>query len=349
MQPSETTVTSGLAEALDSDTDSESDNMSAQSEIDEAVQFSESSGTSSSDESQLESDVESSRAGTQTPKVKESEDMRKVKHVASFFFCLFLLWVCLNYVSMSAASLLLPVFPGLICALMPSGAQPLLKAVQIVFPTSLHLLKKFIGVDVAKSSFTRYVVCPKCCCLYKVEDCFSVENGAIKLKCCGEIPFPNHRQQLYTEKCNSPLVDVKKHKNGTTKVVPKLCYPYKSLVNSIRQFLSRENIKHSLLKWKERNIPEEVLADVYDGTVWKEFVSKGFFAGATDLAFMLNVDWFQPFTHTTDSLGAIYLTVLNLPCSERYKRENLILLSLLPVMEKEQSDLGPFLAPLVEE
>jgi ABC-type Na+ efflux pump permease subunit len=126
MQPSETTVTSGLAEALDSDTDSESDNMSAQSEIDEAVQFSESSGTSSSDESQLESDVESSRAGTQTPKVKESEDMRKVKHVASFFFCLFLLWVCLNYVSMSAASLLLPVFPGLICALMPSGAQPLL-------------------------------------------------------------------------------------------------------------------------------------------------------------------------------------------------------------------------------
>ena len=36
-------------------------------------------------------------------------------------------------------------------------------------------------------------------------------------------------------------------------------------------------------------------------------------------AFSINVDWFQPFKHTTDSVGAIYLSILNLPCTERYK------------------------------
>ena len=64
---------------------------------------------------------------------------------------------------------------------------------------------------------------------------------------------------------------------------------------------------------------------------------------------MLNLDWFQPFKHTSDSLGAIYLTILNLPREERYKRENIILIGLLPVMEKEQSDLTPFLDPLVAD
>ena len=65
---------------------------------------------------------------------------------------------------------------------------------------------------------------------------------------------------------------------------------------------------------------------------------------------MLNMDWFQPFAHTADSLGGIYLTVLNLPRNEMYKRENIIIfLSLLPIMEKEPSKLGPFLEPLLEE
>ena len=39
---------------------------------------------------------------------------------------------------------------------------------------------------------------------------------------------------------------------------------------------------------------------------------------------MLNVDWFQPFKHCTDSLGALYLVIVNLPRKERYKRENVI-------------------------
>ena len=35
----------------------------------------------------------------------------------------------------------------------------------------------------------------------------------------------------------------------------------------------------------------------------------------------MNIDWFQPFERTTESIVAIYLTVLNLPREERYKQK----------------------------
>ena len=63
----------------------------------------------------------------------------------------------------------------------------------------------------------------------------------------------------------------------------------------------------------------------------------------------LNVDWFQPFTHTQYSLGAIYLTVQNLPREIRYKEENVILVGLLPGPAEPKRSINSYLAPLVEE
>ena len=64
------------------------------------------------------------------------------------------------------------------------------------------------------------------------------------------------------------------------------------------------------------------------------------------LGLMINVDWFQPYKHCTDSLGAIYL---NLPRKERYKRENIILAGLIPSLNSEPRSLNTFLSPLVDE
>ena len=53
----------------------------------------------------------------------------------------------------------------------------------------------------------------------------------------------------------------------------------------------------------------EILADVVDGRVWREFlfVDGGpLLAGERSLAFMLNVDWFQPFKLARYSVGVIY-------------------------------------------
>lgn len=63
----------------------------------------------------------------------------------------------------------------------------------------------------------------------------------------------------------------------------------------------------------------------------------------------LNVDWFQPFTHIEYSVGAIYLTVQNLPRNERYKEENIILVGILPGPLESPLTINSYLAPLVED
>ena len=62
----------------------------------------------------------------------------------------------------------------------------------------------------------------------------------------------------------------------------------------------------------------------------------------------MNIDWFQPFKHTTYSIGAIYIAVMNLPRDIRYKRENVLLCGLLPG-PSEPASMNSFLEPLVAE
>ena len=49
-----------------------------------------------------------------------------------------------------------------------------------------------------------------------------------------------------------------------------------------------------------------------------------------NFALSLNVDWFQPFKHVSNSIGVIYLSILNLSRTERYKAENIILCGVIP-------------------
>lgn len=43
---------------------------------------------------------------------------------------------------------------------------------------------------------------------------------------------------------------------------------------------------------------------------------EAFLAVLRNYAFMLNVDWFQPFKHSLYSVGALYMVLMNLPQSE---------------------------------
>ncbi|KAK3107637.1 hypothetical protein FSP39_018865 [Pinctada imbricata] len=65
---------------------------------------------------------------------------------------------------------------------------------------------------------------------------------------------------------------------------------------------------------------------------------------------MINVDWFQPFKRRPDySVGVVYMVILNLPRTARFKMENVILVGIIPNLSKEPSDLNSFLEPLVQE
>ena len=80
----------------------------------------------------------------------------------------------------------------------------------------------------------------------------------------------------------------------------------------------------------ERRIPPNLLCDVYDGQVWRDFVDCKFLGEPHNLGLMLNIDWFQPFTHTQCSVGVMYLVILNLPRSIRFKSENIIIAGVIP-------------------
>ena len=94
------------------------------------------------------------------------------------------------------------------------------------------------------------------------------------------------------------------------------------------------------------------MGDVYDGNLWKSF--KGldqnkFVENPFNLMLFMNVDWFQPFTHVKYSVGAIYLTVQNLPRSERYKLENVILRGIIPGPKEPKKTMNSYLSHLVTE
>ena len=61
-----------------------------------------------------------------------------------------------------------------------------------------------------------------------------------------------------------------------------------------------------------------------------------------------NIDWFQPYKHTNYSVGAIYITIMNLPRSVRLRRENVILVFCLGPGEPKH-DINPYIEPLVDE
>ena len=57
--------------------------------------------------------------------------------------------------------------------------------------------------------------------------------------------------------------------------------------------------------------------------------------------------WFKPFKHRNDfSVGVIYMVLMNLPRSIRFRKENVILLGVVPALAYEQNN---FLKPAVDE
>ena len=65
---------------------------------------------------------------------------------------------------------------------------------------------------------------------------------------------------------------------------------------------------------------------------------------------MLNCDWFQPFDHSCYSVGVLYLVILNLPRSIRFKPNKIIIAGIIPgPNEPKQTAMNSYLRPLVKE
>ena len=208
------------------------------------------------------------------------------------------------------------------------------------FPPTLYAALKRVNVNA--KSFQEYPVCPGCKSVYTLEECVETCGSIRRAKKC--------KKKVGHSICNSNIVTSKPTRSGIVfKPLQTFCY------NSIADLLHfRANNDPSFLSsckaWKEKQREQgsrPLYHDVFDGAIWKDFGS--FLQVPTNLVLQLNVDWFQPFDHVVYSVGVLYITVLNLPSSERYKIRNAFLVGIIPGPDEPKHDVNNFLRPLIDD
>ena len=218
------------------------------------------------------------------------------------------------------------------------------------FPSSLYKAKKLLGVQ----DFQRLVVCRKCHSLYKNSDCKEKSrfNTQYSSKKCAFKAHPSHPHATMRLPCDTLLLKTVELSDRKTYLYPYLVYCYLGPHISLQSMFERPTFFKDCEHWKHRTNVGVEMRDVYDGNLWKEFISysnEPFLSEEGNLGLILNYDHFQPYEHISYSLGAIYMSVLNLPRKIRYKRENMILVGLIPGPHEPQKNINTFLQPLVED
>jgi hypothetical protein len=220
------------------------------------------------------------------------------------------------------------------------------------FPASLYLAKKMLNVFQPK---TQLVVCNNCHKLHNVNSIMAYKKeGNVAIMNCLNEEFPNNPIQSCRNKCNNPLSILKKCKNKTI-AVPRMLYPKPCIRQQLSMLYQRPSFEDMLKLSGVQREGNNIYSDIYDGKVWKSFPFDGnaFFmpgTATTHLGLLFNLDWFQLFTYTQHSTGAIYASICNLPRQERNKPENIIYLGFLPgPKEVGLERINHYLAPIINE
>jgi hypothetical protein len=212
------------------------------------------------------------------------------------------------------------------------------------FPSSLYTASKLLQIG---SQSKTYAVCPSCNTLYNVADVFAEEGFK-----CTHVEFP---MKLKGKSCGMELTE-QVPLIIESKSRPKLLFPLPNLKIQINSLYQRPEFKQQLQKWTNRDANNDILTDIYDGKIWKNFPDTSgipyFTPEAADshLGIMINLDWFQPFESSIYSCGAIYGVICNLPREIRFKKENMLTLGLLPgPKEVKLHKINHYLSPIVDE
>lgn len=200
--------------------------------------------------------------------------------------------------------------------------------------------------------FSRYVVCKKCHSIYNFADCIDGLSFCRRSKRCSYRRFPHHPYRSMREPCGALLLKTVQLANNCVHFYPNLTYCYLGLETSLQVLLEKPKFFTDCELWRSRKVSDGEMKDVYDARIWNEFLhynGEPFLLEEGNLAFILNLDFFQPYKHVQYSLGAIYMSVLNLPRGIRYKQENTILVGLIPGPHEPEHDLNTFLEPLLQD
>lgn len=197
-------------------------------------------------------------------------------------------------------------------------------------------MQLFLGLKSA--DFVKYVTCPKCSEIYTLKE--SIEKVGSK----------QYGKTCMT--CNSPFLKTTETRAGKRILSPQRTYCYYSLKKSLQDLLKRPGFMKECKRWQTHASNEDIFQDVYDGRIWRSFQTyqgKEMLSDGNTFGLMLNVDWFNPYKHIQYSVGALYVSIINLPRELRYRPENIIIVGLIPGPREPQHNINSFLRPLVSE
>ena len=211
----------------------------------------------------------------------------------------------------------------------------LLTELVAMFPTSLYLVRQILAID--RDNSTKYVVCPKCTACYEYSECVRDVDGRHVVKRCSSKHYSRGKMII----CDGQLVKRVVLKNHVIKYYPIYYYCYSSLLNSLEKLLQKPGFPEKCEEWRKRGQSKpEQMTDIFDGQLWKDFQKyngSDFLNAPRNYGLMLNFDFFQPMKHRKDySVGVLYLVLLNLPRAERFKWENVLVVGIIPAMERNQ-------------
>ena len=292
-------------------------------------------------------DIELSSSGEESDNDASHKEARSILHGLSVFLNFFHLTFRVSERAMLCLLHFIQILIQYISSLI--GGHQIINCLLGMFPKSLYGVRKLTKQNY---DIKEYVVCPKCNSLYSASNSIiKLHNGDSQSKCCEYIEFPNHKHQSRQTKCGIRLMKEVRI-GGKSKLVPKKVFFYHSISSYLQTFIERKGFLEKCELWRKRVVPRNEMADVYDGDVWKKFQhvdGEPFLAYYGNLCLALNIDWFNPFKEAPYSAGAIYLVVLNLPRTERYKIENVILVGVMPGPQEPKKNINFYLKPLVAD
>ena len=214
------------------------------------------------------------------------------------------------------------------------------------------MAKKMLNIFQPKMQLA---VCTNCHKLYNVNEIIAYkEEGKVAIMNYLYEEFADNLIINHCNKCNNPLFTLKKNKNEVI-AVPHMLYSRPSIHQQLSMLYQRPGFEDMLRMSESQRSSSNAYSDIYDGRVWQTFPFDGskFFTtetAVTHLGLLFNLDWFQPFTYTKHSTGALYASICNFPRSERNKPENIIYLGFLPEPKEVGLErINHYLAPIVNE
>ena len=240
------------------------------------------------------------------------------------------------------------------------GAPSLLQFADMI-PLTMRKLRVMSGIH-KLVAFKKLSVCPSCSMsiMPTADAMIWLPDGSCKSRRCTFVEFPVNPILRMRQRCDAVLLKTLKTKNYE-KLVPsyRKTFCYIPLKDQIEKLVKRPNFLPLCEKWRERdNIAERfgIMEDIYDGAVWHDFMCLdcsgepvAFLSNPNNLLLSLNVDWFQPYERTQYSVGAMYLVVNNLPRSQRFKLNNVILVGVIPGPNEPKLTMNSYLEFLVDE